>query len=53
MPSSMQNIGKNQLKEIIEWSRIKEKVYIAGVENALKLRREEYDVIICTGLSAT
>lgn len=32
---------------------IKEKVYITGVENALKLRREGYDVIICTGLSAT
>lgn len=32
---------------------IKEGVYITGVENALKLRREGFDVIICTGLSTT
>jgi len=32
---------------------IREGVYITGVENALRLRRKGYDVIICTGLSAT
>ena len=32
---------------------IKEGVYITGMENALKLRKKGYEVIICTGLSAT
>lgn len=32
---------------------IKEGVYITGIENAFKLRKKGYDVIICTGLSAT
>jgi len=32
---------------------IREGVYVTGVGNALKLRKEGYDAIICTGLSAT